>query len=1140
MSDNKYQLPADAPARRTALDTSRSFSVQAPAGSGKTELLTQRMLCLLARVATPEEVLAFTFTRKAAGEMRQRLIRSLREAATTPANALEGLSPHKAATIKMAHAVLARDQEQQWQLLQNTHRLQVMTIDSFNHGLTAQLPLSASMGGAARITEDINPIFARAVQRLLEKLEARSETARLLGILLGHLHNNLREAEQLLIALLEKREQWLPLIYEMKRRAAEPHALLGESLQIIITEQLTQLQNSLQPWSRELLTLIRWCAGNLADKPEHTLHLLADQMTLPENEASALPLWKAIAGFLLTKNPVNFRKTSGLNIKLGFPAPSSTKNSELKSRYDQAKADFGAMACAMSDAGLLPLLHQATLLPDPLVSDAHGAVLNALVDLLPQLTTELIVAMQEASEVDFTQTTLAALQALGSLDEPTDLALKLDYRISHILVDEFQDTSTIQYKLLELLTRGWQPDDGRTLFVVGDGMQSCYGFRNARVELFMQMRERGLDTVPMEALDLSVNFRSDQSVVDAVNAVFSRVFPAIMDPAHGGVPYSASETRPDVPAGLGVHLDLWVRDDSAEIDNNTHHTIEAEAVAERIISLQQEDAGQSIAILVRNRRHISAIVPALRHRGILFNATEIDPLLSYPVISDLFVLLKAMLNLADDVSWFALLRSPLVGLALEDFTVLAMQKHAQACSVWSAWQQSGAYPDMSEDARQRLQRTATAIAHALLSRQQRDTRTLLEDLWEQLGGPHCVSDDWMLPNIESFLTLVEQYDDPGQFNLGGFTERLQSTWGNVAAPDVNLTIQTIHKSKGLEFDAVLIPGLQRGGGRRDSPLMQWHEYIDACNNSHPILALLPAKGEDPDPLYAYLKHEAGLRENNEATRLLYIAVTRAARSAWLFGRANQDKDTLAAPAGSLLQTIEAVLNNPPPQLQVTVREYPETAGTHVAPVDGPVTSQPLRRLPLSLRLPLPESHTTEVGELQEAEPQHLQLLARQMGELVHLGLQMVVEQGTTWLENGFPPVFRARLSPLCTSQAALQAAVETVMNQINTCLAAPEADWLFDNTHRESACELAMVDYRQPYRRDHVIDRTFIDAAGTRWIIDYKSSIPTPAEDPEGFIQSETERYRPQLQTYAALFADRPEPVKTALYFTALARLHTL
>ena len=133
---------------------------------------------------------------------------------------------------------------------------------------------------------------------------------------------------------------------------------------------------------------------------------------------------------------------------------------------------------------------------------------------------------REEGAVDFTEVSLRALKALGTEQEPTDLTMRLDARIEHILVDEFQDTSLSQYALLHRLTAEWQPGDGRTLFCVGDPMQSIYRFRQAEVGLFLQAHERGIGHLTLEFVRLSVNFRSAAGIVEWVNHAFDNIFPS--------------------------------------------------------------------------------------------------------------------------------------------------------------------------------------------------------------------------------------------------------------------------------------------------------------------------------------------------------------------------------------------------------------------------------------------------------------------------------------------------------------------------------------------------------------------------------------------------------------------------------------
>src|ERR1035441_1580500 len=156
----------DAEQRRRALDPERSFLVQAPAGSGKTELLNQRFLSLLARVDQPEAVLAITFTKKAAGEMRTRIVKALRDSAgPRPA---EG---HKALTWELARAVQERSAATGWDLFSNPARLRIRTIDSLCAGLTRQMPWLSRMGAPPEIVEAPGELYVEAARRTIELLE---------------------------------------------------------------------------------------------------------------------------------------------------------------------------------------------------------------------------------------------------------------------------------------------------------------------------------------------------------------------------------------------------------------------------------------------------------------------------------------------------------------------------------------------------------------------------------------------------------------------------------------------------------------------------------------------------------------------------------------------------------------------------------------------------------------------------------------------------------------------------------------------------------------------------------------------------------------------------------------------------------
>src|SRR5690606_4067103 len=160
MTATEHALPPDHEARTRALEPGESFIVQAPAGSGKTELLTQRYLRLLATVNDPEEVIAITFTRKAAAEMQARILRALEQARSAP----EPPGGFSRATWRLAAGALERDRERRWDLSDNPRRLRIHTIDSLCARLTRQMPVLSRLGAQPETVEDAMHLYRAAAE----------------------------------------------------------------------------------------------------------------------------------------------------------------------------------------------------------------------------------------------------------------------------------------------------------------------------------------------------------------------------------------------------------------------------------------------------------------------------------------------------------------------------------------------------------------------------------------------------------------------------------------------------------------------------------------------------------------------------------------------------------------------------------------------------------------------------------------------------------------------------------------------------------------------------------------------------------------------------------------------------------------
>ncbi|TPW18561.1 MAG: UvrD/REP helicase, partial [Halothiobacillaceae bacterium] len=526
------QHPADDHERQRALDPALSFIVQAPAGSGKTGLITQRFLRLLTTVQSPEEVLAITFTKKAAAEMRERILAALTAARDTPMPADE----HGRVTWQLAQTVLQHERVLEWNLLEMPGRLRIQTIDSLCAYLTRSMPVMSGFGAQPRITEEATELYREAVRRTLEHLEEGYDWSPAIEALIDHLDNQLSLVESLLIEMLAKRDQWLRHVQQGRDHPAA-RELLERTLAAIISDALAHVDRVLPAhYRQELLSVAQFAGGNV--EKTHRLACLAELNKLPEFTVSALSTWLTITGLLLT-NDNSWRKRVDKNS--GFPAPSSANNSQEKAALQVMKERMVALLAGLAaEPEVLTSLARLSQLPTPRYSDGQWQLLEALFELLPITAAQLHLVFAEQGCVDFSEVARSANHALGDDEAPTDLALALDYRIQHLLVDEFQDTSFGQYQLLERLTAGWQRGDGRTLFLVGDPMQSIYRFREAEVGLFLRARRYGIGEIALVPLTLTVNFRSQQGVVAWVNGAFEKILPSEESMESGAVVYTPS------------------------------------------------------------------------------------------------------------------------------------------------------------------------------------------------------------------------------------------------------------------------------------------------------------------------------------------------------------------------------------------------------------------------------------------------------------------------------------------------------------------------------------------------------------------------------------------------------------------------
>lgn len=965
---------ADQAERDEALDSSRSFIVQAPAGSGKTGLLVQRYLKLLSTVEKPESVIAMTFTRKAAGELRDRIYDALIDAAGQAPEQTVEVGEHASLTRALARKVLEQDASRGWNLLEDSSRLQLQTIDSLCAMLARQMPVVSGFTGSVQVVEDATEMYSFATTETLRKLAEGVEELRSLLTRLGlYFDSDFNGLIDQVVRMLAQRDQW---------------------------------------------------------------------------------------------------------------------------RFSEE--------CVSAEARDFWLLLQA----------AEAVLQNVF---------------KERGQVDFTAITEAAIRVLGSPEQPSDLLYGLDYRIQHLLVDEFQDTSLAQYRLINALTAQWSDGDGRTVYLVGDPMQSIYRFRGAEVSLFVKTwNERRLQSVRLHPLALQTNFRSTPAILNWVHEQFESVVES--DPKPEVEFRRAQAARQE--EGIKPEWRAHVGDDGQA---------EASAVTELAKAAQTRG---TVAILVRNRNHLAKILPALREAEIDYEAVEIDELRTRQHVLDLLSLTRAILHVADRTAWLACLRAPWCGLELFDLSTLVENERDR--NIIELLNDPVKIAVLSVHGRMAAIRTGEILSAAVAHSGRMSLRTLVENTWLLLGGPAVLRESYQADDVRTFLLLLEGMEDGG--TIHDFTQlngRLSRLFAQGATAANSVQVMTIFKAKGLEFDTVILPRLEGASRTEEQDLLIWDESIADDGSSVLNVAAKPRRGERI-PAYEDIREVHARKAEEELKRLLYVACTRARDRLYLLGNTTQKKDGgVSKPRrGCFLNLLwphaeeefAGVLRRSGLQLDFNFAEESRRA-------TKPESATVLRRLSPSWRLPRFSRWVEWQPPFRETTPSTRKVTyewvsdtGRHIGTVVHELLRRAAESSNPWSAErlkAMDPTVRSELLRLGVSQPEEPAASDRVIRALLNTLSSERGRWVL-SPHEDARSEWALGGKVGNQVISGTVDRILRDERGRLWIIDFKTSEHEGAST-ERFLDEEQRRYRPQLESYAALISRLEKgPIWLALYFPLL------
>jgi ATP-dependent helicase/nuclease subunit A len=1065
------------PLVQAALDPTRSIVVEACAGSGKTWLLVSRIVRLLLAGVAPAEILAITYTRKAAQEMQARLNGWLRELATAPEDQVRDFLRQRALADDKIEEYLPRARRLFEITVNSRPSLTINTFHGWFLDLLQRAPLKSGAAGGVALLEQTSALLEEAWHGLGEQLLNDPDCAAAHS--LNNLFRNygLTSTRSVLQRFIAKRAEW----WAYCQGQAEPIAfaldqLVGE-LGVSFDEPILERLFADEVFAAALEKFTDLLAQRDTKKdPEFAQGIRAAlaEEDLEKRFKLIVPIF-----FTTEDKPRDRTLSKALSKNLG------TENAErfvhlherLVQRLEDTKRQLTEHSALCFNRDAL-ICGEALLAHYQALKDARGAL-------------------------DFTDIEYRARELLTESDHAAYMQYKLDARYRHILLDEFQDTNPLQWQIL----KSWfdaAVGAGRTplVFVVGDPKQSIYRFRGADARLFDLATDYLQQHFDARHLTQHESWRNAQPVLDCVNHLFAaepvfkhfHAHQAKQSALPGHVWLLPLEIKPAASETAHAALrnplttPLDEESDSAQQSEAEHIATTLQAIVGQwaIIDKGVRRAGEyrDIMLLTRTRTHLRVYEDALKRAGIPFLTSRKGGLLDTLEVRDLSALLEFLVLPSADLKLAQVLRCPLFNASDDDLLLLA---------------QAGEDPWWRRLCRL-VENAGTSVAlrraQTLLDGWRRQTDQLpVHDLLDRIfhegdvlacygrAVPAAMSDS-VQANLLSFLELSLTLDGGRYPSLPKFIDELRllrrardeeaPDEGQVADAENAVHIYTVHGAKGLERPIVWLVDANCIPPPKDSysALVDWQAGAEAPTHFS-LTTKHSERGQARDPHFA---REAQLLEREELN-LLYVAMTRAQQ--YLIVSGSHARTTQRPSWYTRLATVIAPSSDLPTLDCIT--------GASAALANLPADSAIEVALRLLAASPACGQRTREI----ETPAMH-------HGTLLHRLLEQLA-----------PPALPKDKLRLRQEYALSEDAFATLWREAQTILTAPHLARFFDPRRYHRAWnELPFLDAGGEFLR---IDR-LVEFDTSIWVLDYKSTETATAAT----LAQAAKPHQAQLKNYLA------------------------